>query len=121
MSAAGHHAKNNTTDGANIDEAFVDNGGTTVLTYAGLTVFDATGRTFPARFEPAPEGLRLAIEECGAKYPLTIDPIAQQAYLKASNTGAGDALFSVAVAFLATIVPAARAARLNPVEALRYE
>ena len=31
------------------------------------------------------------------------------------------ALFSVSVAFLATIVPAARAARLNPVEALRYE
>ncbi|MBI3850246.1 MAG: FG-GAP repeat protein [Verrucomicrobia bacterium] len=34
--------------------------------------------------------LRLAIDERGARYPLTIDPIAQQAYLKASNTGAYD-------------------------------
>ncbi|MBI3852492.1 MAG: FG-GAP repeat protein [Verrucomicrobia bacterium] len=31
--------------------------------------------------------LRLVIDERGARYPLTIDPIAQQAYLKASNTG----------------------------------
>jgi lipoprotein-releasing system permease protein len=29
--------------------------------------------------------------------------------------------FSVAVSFLATIIPSMRAARLNPVEALRYE
>lgn len=31
------------------------------------------------------------------------------------------AVFSIAVSFLATIVPSMRAARLNPVEALRYE
>ena len=34
--------------------------------------------------------LRLAIDERGDRYPLTIDPIAQQAYLKASNTDGGD-------------------------------
>lgn len=31
------------------------------------------------------------------------------------------ALFSITVSFLATIIPSSRAARLNPVEALRYE
>ena len=31
------------------------------------------------------------------------------------------AAFSMAVSFLATIIPSMRAARLNPVEALRYE
>ena len=31
------------------------------------------------------------------------------------------ALFAIAVSFLATVIPAARAARLNPVEALRHE
>ena len=92
---------------------FVDAHGVAALTYAGLTVRDADGRNVPARFEPVlgrasvpaspnipgDQGsrgrspshlLRLAIDERGARYPLTIDPIAQQAYLKASNTGAGD-------------------------------
>ncbi|MAB80004.1 MAG: hypothetical protein CMJ89_11685 [Planctomycetes bacterium] len=46
--------------------------------------------TLPARFERVAEGLLLAVDERAATYPLTIDPIAQKAYLKASNTGAGD-------------------------------
>jgi len=79
---------------------FVDVAGAAVLSYAGLHVFDAEGKTLPARFEPGAGGetfLRLAVEETGARYPLTIDPIAQQAYIKASNTEAGDG-FGVAVA-----------------------
>jgi hypothetical protein len=100
---------------------FVDAQGTAALTYSELTVLDADGRKLPARFEPvegragcpqpaasddeaqptprraedcAPGrecGLRLAIDERGARYPLTIDPIAQQAYLKASNSDTYDA------------------------------
>jgi len=69
---------------------FMDAHGNVVLTYAGLTVFDADGRTLPTCFEPIAEGLRLVIDECGVRYPLTIDPLAQQAYIKASNTGAND-------------------------------
>jgi hypothetical protein len=101
------------------DVRFVDAHGATVLTYTGLTVIDADGHTLAAWFEvvdkpcdsarsnldtarpetsiPIP-ALRLVIDERGARYPLTIDPVAQQAYLKASNTGAGDLFgFSVAI------------------------
>ena len=75
---------------------FVDPAGTTVLSYSGLVVSDAEGRTLAARFEPAGDFLRLAIDERGARYPLTVDPIAQQAYIKASNTNKGD-LFGYAL------------------------
>ena len=40
----------------------------------------------------------LSVDERDARYPITIDPIAQQAYLKASNTGGSDQFgFSVAI------------------------
>lgn len=70
--------------------AFVDTHGTEVLTYSGLTVFDARGHDLPAWFESDGAALAIRIDERGARYPLTIDPIAQQAYLKASNTGIND-------------------------------
>ncbi len=75
-------------DGLGVD--FVDGGGAKVLTYSGLTVFDADGATLPARLEATSGGLLLSVDERGARYPVTIDPLAQQAYLKASNTDAGD-------------------------------
>jgi hypothetical protein len=98
---------------------FEDASGATVLNYTGLKVWDADGKILPTRFEAVelergvhaasasardtalkrPEGrapqtdtpsLRLLVDDRGARYPITIDPIAQQAYLKAHQVSAGD-------------------------------
>jgi hypothetical protein len=78
---------------------FQDSSGAAVLNYSGLKVWDADGKILPVRFEPAGlSSFRLLVDESTARYPITIDPIAQQAYLKASNSGAGDNFgYSVAV------------------------
>lgn len=68
---------------------FVDEKNGVALTYAGLRVFDADGRDLDASLERAPLGIRISVDERGARYPVTIDPIVQQAYLKASNTAIG--------------------------------
>ena len=72
------------------DVRFVDKTGGAVLTYAGLAVFDAKGQSFAAGWKVAGKRLHLWIDDQDASYPLTIDPIAQQAYLKASNTDVAD-------------------------------
>jgi len=88
-----------TGDALGVD--FRDAAGATVLTYAGLKVWDVDGRVLPSRFEPPdprhPSRVVLSVDERGARYPLTIDPVAQQAYLKASNT-AESAQFGISVA-----------------------
>ena len=85
-----------TTDALGVE--FRDTAGATVLNYAGLKVWDADGKILTSHFELAassPSALgeqhavRLLVDERGARYPITIDPIAQQAYLKASNTPDG--------------------------------
>ena len=76
---------------------FVSEDGTTALTYGGLKAWDATGRPLAARFIPRAGGIAVTVDERGATYPVTIDPIAQQAYLKASNAG-GDDRFGISVA-----------------------
>lgn len=93
------------SDGRSV--AFVNDAGAAVVNYSGLTVFDANGATVPARFELPdsnpqfavrnPQFLRIVVDDADAVYPLTIDPIAQQAYLKASNTDFQD-LFGFTVA-----------------------
>ena len=72
--------------------------GRVVLRYGGLTAFDATGRELPARFEVSSDEVRVRVEDAGAVYPVLVDPITQQAYLKASNTEADDGFgWSVAI------------------------
>ncbi len=72
------------------DVRFVDESGVAVVNYNKLAVLDADGKRLPARFSADTQGLILTIDERTARYPITVDPIAQQAYLKASNTGAND-------------------------------
>jgi uncharacterized repeat protein (TIGR01451 family) len=67
---------------------FTDALGTERITYAGLTVTDARGRKLQARMAMEAGGLRIEVDESGARYPITIDPLVQQAYLKASNNHA---------------------------------
>ncbi len=87
---------------------FVDPKGRVVLTYDGLRVFDANGMDQPALFTGQGTTIGICIDEARAQYPLTIDPIAQQAYLKASNTDSHDR-FGGAVAISGnTVVVGAR-------------
>jgi hypothetical protein len=67
------------------------------LNYSGLKAWDATGKTVSTHFEATAEGFAVRYDDTGAQYPITIDPLAQNAYLKASNTGADD-WFGVSVA-----------------------
>jgi len=69
---------------------FLDDTNASVLTYTGLHVFDADGTTLEAGFELRSGRIVLWVEESDARYPLTVDPIAQQAYLKASNPDTDD-------------------------------
>ncbi|MDF1799231.1 MAG: hypothetical protein P1V81_08660 [Planctomycetota bacterium] len=72
------------------DVRFLDPEGVAALTYAGLCVFDADGVQLPAAFERVGDDLLLKIDERKATYPVTIDPIVQTTYIKASNAGAND-------------------------------
>ena len=83
---------------------FRDAAGNTVINYSGLKVWDVDGKILASRFKPVdpstPTVITLEVNERGARYPLTIDPIAQQAYLKPAAVGttqAGDR-FGVSVA-----------------------
>lgn len=65
---------------------FVDRCGAAVLNYAGLLAIDSAGRELTARMTIEAGGLRIKVDENGARYPITIDPLVQQAYIKASNS-----------------------------------
>jgi hypothetical protein len=81
------------------DEAtFVDAQGKNVLRYSDLAAFDATGARLAAHLRASAGEMRLEVEDRGAVYPLTIDPlVATETILLPSHSAAGDQ-FGIAVA-----------------------
>jgi hypothetical protein len=69
---------------------FLDAAGMAALRYGGLKVWDADGRVLPARIASSGGQLRIEWDDAGARYPVTVDPLTQQAYIKASNAEAFD-------------------------------
>ncbi|MDP1699020.1 MAG: beta-propeller fold lactonase family protein [Xanthomonadaceae bacterium] len=83
--------------------------GATRIHYAGLKAWDADHAPLPASMALNDNVLTLAIDDTGARYPITIDPsFSQQAYLKASNTGINDSFGYSVAAFGDTVVVGAR-------------
>ncbi|MCW1915395.1 hypothetical protein OJ996_17555 [Luteolibacter sp. GHJ8] len=77
---------------------FQDGEGESALTYGGLKAWDADGKKLEVSFEQTGgREIHILVDDLSARYPITIDPVARQAYLKASNTGPGDS-FGSAVA-----------------------
>ena len=68
------------------------------LAYQGLAATDERGRPLPARLELHGGTLLIRVDDRGARYPVTVDPLVQQARLTASDGAAGDQFgLSVAV------------------------
>ncbi|WP_095987402.1 DUF7507 domain-containing protein [Cystobacter fuscus] len=72
--------------------AFLGADGERVLSYSKLAAFDARGRRLPARMRLARDEVRLEVDDRGASYPVTIDPliVTEQAKLTASDAAAFD-------------------------------
>ena len=82
-------------DGSSL--ALVGARGRALLSYGDLTVTDATGHRLRANIHSADGSMLLAVDDAGARYPITIDPIVQQAEL-ISGDGAAYSELGAAVA-----------------------
>lgn len=85
------------------DVAFRDGDGNVVVNYDALKVFDADGVELPASFRvierAGAPALMLTIDDADARYPITVDPTAQQAYLKARYDASSETdLFGCSIA-----------------------
>ena len=69
---------------------FTNRRGRPILRYGGLSVSDATGRVLPSDLRLRGDQLIVDVEDAGARYPLTVDPLVQAAKLTASDGEAED-------------------------------
>src|SRR5579875_695667 len=65
-----------------------DETGPAVLAYRGLRAWDAAGRELEAWLEPGADTLAVVVDDAGAAYPVTIDPLVQQQKLTAGDAAA---------------------------------
>ncbi len=69
-----------------------------VVSYSGLKVWDATGKELPALFEMNGScQLRIVVDDQEARYPVTVDPWIEEAYLKATIVDSFDYFSKVAI------------------------
>ena len=59
------------------------------LRYDGLVAWDAVGRVLPARMEEREGGLVILVEDAGAAYPITVDPLLTTVGWNAEGNQAG--------------------------------
>jgi hypothetical protein len=76
---------------------FTGSSGETVVRYAGLMVVDAAGRTLPSDLDFSAGRLRIRVQDHGARFPITIDPIVASPPWTGESDLAG-ARFGVSVA-----------------------
>ena len=75
--------------------------GGAALAYGGLIARDAHGRTLPSRIELRRGRLLLRVDDAGAHYPLTIDPLIQQGAKLTASGESGAAGFGTYLALSA--------------------
>jgi len=76
---------------------FSDRNGS-VIRYAGLKAYDATGRTLPALMTLAGTRLVWQVDDRNAVYPVTVDPTWSQVKILTASDGADSAMFGYSVA-----------------------
>ena len=57
---------------------FLGSRGDIAARYGGLTAVDATGRHLPSALSVSDGRVLIAVNDSGARYPITIDPLVQQ-------------------------------------------
>ena len=75
-------------------------GSQTLLSYSGLRSWDADGRALVSRAVVEGRAIRLEVDDDGARYPVTIDPVVQQTVLTPSDSPASGQ-FGTAIALSA--------------------
>jgi hypothetical protein len=97
---------------------FSGTAGRPILRYSGLSATDAGGRLLPSSLQLAGDRLLIRINDRGARYPITIDPLIQAATLTASDAAQGSEFgFRTAVSGSTLVVGGAGATKGNAADA----